>query len=238
MKRPWSSGLHGQRLSCVGSGVSELAGRPSSIWILRIEARFGAGRSGIFTEPRGGRVPVGPKPRNSDECSADPTMRARDPRSAGMPGATRARLRAIGRSGRWSRCRSPHEVVEASWRRTRRGRNLAVTRAPSRRAAGAARHRVRRSPRAARDARLSDTRRRPKGAGGVRRDPLGVRGPRQLLRGGRRQRRWPGAPAAACEPSTAILLISDQNVAPLHAAPLEALLKERKSAAFGMISRR
>jgi shikimate kinase/3-dehydroquinate synthase len=28
---------------------------------------------------------------------------------------------------------------------------------------------------------------------------------------------------AACEPSTAILLISDQNVAPLHAAPLEAL---------------
>ena len=28
---------------------------------------------------------------------------------------------------------------------------------------------------------------------------------------------------AACEPSTAILLISDQNVAPLHAGPLEAL---------------
>lgn len=33
---------------------------------------------------------------------------------------------------------------------------------------------------------------------------------------------------AACEPSTALLLISDQNVAPLHAAPLEALLAGAK----------
>jgi shikimate kinase / 3-dehydroquinate synthase len=33
---------------------------------------------------------------------------------------------------------------------------------------------------------------------------------------------------AACEPSTAILLVSDQNVAPLHAAPLEARFSAAK----------
>lgn len=225
MKRPLIlSGFMASGKSSVGKRVAELAGRSFIDLDSRIEARFSSPITRIFSEQ--GEATFRKAEREELLAVLD-ASHAEAPVVAVGGGCLvprELRLRAIDQAVVASLQVSPDEVVERvgddasrpnlAGDTRRRAEELLELRAN---AYAEAHARLETRGASTQDVAL-------KALALWRRDPIGVaagessysvdvgRGvaPTQLL--------------AACEPSTAILLVSDQNVAPLHAAPLESLL--------------
>lgn len=224
MRRPLIvSGFMASGKSSVGKRVSELAGRPFVDLDSRIEARFSAPITRIFSEH--GEAAFRQAEREELLAILDASSELAPVVAVGGGCLVRRelRLRAIDQAVVVSLQVSVDEVVERvggdasrpnlAGDTRRRAEELLELRG---KAYAEAHARLETRGASTQDVAV-------KALAVWRRDPIGVAadensypvdvgsgvGPAQLL--------------AACEPSTAILLISDQNVAPLHAAPLEAL---------------
>jgi shikimate kinase/3-dehydroquinate synthase len=225
MRRPLIvSGFMASGKSSVGKRVAELAGRPFVDLDARIEARFGAPAARIFAEK--GEPEFRKVEREELSQLLDGNAAPAPVISVGGGCLVRRdlRLSAIDRAVVVSLQVTPNEVVarvgsdssRPNLAGDPRGRaeELLELRGP---AYAEAHERIE-----TRGFSVNDVATRALAV--WQRDPLGVAsgeasysvevgsgvGPQRLL--------------AACDPSTAILLVSDHHVAPLHAAPLEALL--------------
>jgi shikimate kinase / 3-dehydroquinate synthase len=224
MKRPLIiSGFMASGKSSVGKRVSELAGRPFIDLDSRIEARFSAPITRIFSEQ--GEAAFRTAEREELLAVLDSPSEAAPVIAVGggclVP--RELRLRAVDQAVVASLQVSPDEVVERVGEDASRPNLAGDTRRRAEellelRATAYAEAHARLETRSAstQDVAL-------KALALWRRDPIGV------AAGDSSYAVDVGSGIAraqlltACEPSTAILLISDQNVAPLHAAPLEAL---------------
>jgi shikimate kinase/3-dehydroquinate synthase len=224
MRRPLIvNGFMASGKSSVGKRVAELAGRPFIDLDSRIEARFGAPVARIFAEQ--GEAVFRAAEREELLAVLDTPSDAAPVVAVGGGCLVRRelRLRAIDQAVVVSLQVSVDEVVERVGEDASRPNLAGDTRRRAEellelRGTSYAEAHARLETRASSTQDVA-----VKALAVWRRDPLGVAsaeasyavdvgsgvGPAQLL--------------AASEPSTAILLLSDQNVAPLHAAPLEAL---------------
>ncbi len=229
MKRPLVvSGFMASGKSSVGKRVSELAGRPFVDLDSRIEARFNASISRIFAEQ--GEAEFRKIEREElirlleAKSEASPVIAV----GGGCLVRRELRLQAIDQAVVVSLQVSAEEVVERVGEDKSRP-NLA----------GDARRRaeelleLRGTAYAEAHARLetrgASTQDVAQMALAVwRRDPIGVAAGDASYAVDIGSGVAPGRLLTSCEPSTAILLLSDQNVAALHAAPLEALFQGAK----------
>jgi shikimate kinase/3-dehydroquinate synthase len=229
MKRPLVvSGFMASGKSSVGKRVSELAGRPFVDLDSRIEARFGAPISRIFSE-HGEAEFRKAEQEELGRVLSDPTDSAPVVAVGGGCLVRRAlRLRAIDEAVVVSLLVSADEVVERVGEDTSRPNLAGDTRRRAEellelRGAAYAEAHARLETRGASTQDVAQ-----KALAVWRRDPLAVAAGDSSYAVDVGRGVGPGRLLAACDPSTAILLISDQNVARLHAAPLEALLHGAK----------
>jgi len=213
--------------SSVGKRVSELAGRPFIDLDSRIEARFGAKVSSIFAE-RG--EPAFRQAERDELLAALKTTDAPPVIAVGGGCLVRRelRLRAIDEAVVVSLQVSADEVVARVGEDTSRpnlagdARGRAEELLELRAEAYAEAHaRIETRGASTHDVAL-------KALAVWKRDPIGVASGESSYSVDVGSGVAPELLAAAVEPSTALLLLSDHNVAPLHAAPLEALLGAAK----------
>lgn len=224
MRRPLIvNGFMASGKSSVGKRVAELAGRPFVDLDSRIEARFGAPIARIFAEH--GEAAFRAAEREELLAVLDAPTDAAPVVAVGGGCLVRRelRLRAIDQAVVVSLQVSVDEVVERVGSDASRPNLAGDTRRRAeellelRGGAYAEAH-------AQLETRASSTQDVALKALAVwRRDPLGVAADEASYAVDVGSGVGPGQLLAASEPSTAILLLSDQNVAPLHAAPLEAL---------------
>ncbi|MES1186503.1 MAG: 3-dehydroquinate synthase [Myxococcales bacterium] len=223
MKRPLIvSGFMASGKSSVGKRVSELAGRPFIDLDSRIEARFSAPISRIFSEH--GEAKFRDAEREELQGLLDNVTDAAPVIAVGGGCLVRRdlRLRAVDQAVVASLQVTADEVVERVGDDTsrpnlagdtrRRAEELLELRAN---AYSEAHARIETRGASTQDVAL-------KVLALWRRDPLGVASGESSYSVDVGSGVAPAQLLAACEPSTSILLLSDQNVAPLHAAPLEA----------------
>jgi len=224
MKRPLIvSGFMASGKSSVGKRVSELAGRPFIDLDSRIEARFSAPVTRIFSEH--GEATFRAAEREELLAVLDVASEAAPVIAVGggclVP--RELRLRAIDQAVVASLQVSADEVVERvgvdasrpnlAGDTRRRAEELLELRGT---AYAEAHARLETRGASTQDVAL-------KALALWRRDPIGVAAGESSYSVDVGSGVAKAQVLAACEPSTAILLVSDQNVAPLHAAPLEAL---------------
>jgi len=229
MRRPLIvSGFMASGKSSVGKRVAELAGRPFVDLDSRIEARFGAPVARIFSEQ--GEAVF--RAAEREELGALLDARSPDSPVVSVGGGCLVRrdlrLRAIDEAVVVSLQVSADEVVARVGQDASRPNLAGDTRARAEellelRATAYAEAHARLETRGASTHDVAQ-----KALAVWQRDPLAVAAAESSyavdVGSGIASRLLP----AACEPSTALLFISDQNVAPLHAAPLEALLQGAK----------
>ncbi len=208
--------------------MAELAGRPFVDLDARIEARFGAPISRIFSEQ--GEAVFRSAEREELTALLEARAAAAPVVSVGGGCLVRRdlRLRAIDEAVVVSLQVSADDVVARVGQDASRP-NLAATPAPAPRSCSSCvpprtPKRTRASRRAAPPRTTSPRRHSPSGQ----RDPLAIAAGESSYAVDVGSGIAPKLLLAACEPSTALLLISDANVAPLHAAALEALLAGAK----------
>lgn len=229
MRRPLIvSGFMASGKSSVGKRVAELAGRPFIDLDSRIEARFGAPITRIFAEQ--GEAVFRAAEREELLAVLDAPGDAPPVVAVGGGCLVRRelRLRAIDQAVVVSLQVSVDEVVERVGEDASRPNLAGDTRRRAeellelRGTAYAEAH-------ARLETRASSTQDVAVKALAVwRRDPLGVAAGEDSYAVDVGSGVGPGQLLAVSEPSTAVLLLSDQNVAPLHAAPLEALFLSAK----------
>lgn len=229
MKRPLIvSGFMASGKSSVGKRVSELAGRPFIDLDSRIEARFSAPISRIFSEH--GEAKFRDAEREELLALLDSVTDAAPVIAVGGGCLVRRelRLRAIDQAVVASLQVSVDEVVERVGDDSSRPNLAGDTRRRAEellelRANAYAEAHARIETRGASTQDVAQ-----KALALWRRNPIGVASGESSYAVDVGSGVAPAQLLAASEPSTSILLISDQNVAPLHAAPLEALFLAAK----------
>jgi len=224
MRRPLIvSGFMASGKSSVGKRVGELAGRPFIDLDSRIEARFGVPISRIFAEQ--GEAAFRAAEREELVSVLEARTAAAPVVSVGGGCLVRRdlRLRAIDEAVVVSLQVSADEVVERVGQDASRPNLAGDTRARAEellelRATAYAEAHARLETRGASTHDVAQ-----KALAVWQRDPLGVAAGESSYAVDVGSGVAPRLLLAACEPSTALLLVSDQHVAPLHAAALEAL---------------
>lgn len=228
MRRPLIvNGFMASGKSSVGKRVSELAGRPFIDLDARLEARFGAPIARIFAEHGE------PAFRDAEREELLTALATPGPAPVIAVGGgclvrRELRLRAVDQAVVVALQVTPDEVVarvgqdpsrpNLAGDTRRRAEELLELRAD---AYAEAHGRLETRSASTHDVAL-------KALALWKRDPIGVASGESSYAVDVGSGVAPALLAAAVEPSTALLLISDQNVAPLHAAPLEALLAASK----------
>jgi shikimate kinase/3-dehydroquinate synthase len=228
MRRPLIvSGFMASGKSSVGKRVSELAGRPFVDLDARIESRFGKPVTRIFSENGEAefrKAELEELTQLLDDATPPPVISV----GGGCLVRRELRLAAIDRAVVVSLQVTADDVVERVGSDTsrpnlagdvrRRAEELLELRAE---AYAEAHARIETRGASTHDVAL-------KALAVWQRDPLAVAGGAASYAVDVGSGVGPGLLLAACEPSTGVFLLSDRNVAPLHAAPLENLLISAK----------